>query len=197
MCCSKPMLTLELEYCQDCIKSKKLFKQGGSLWKHQGDVKGSIYRFKYNNHRIYAKAYAHLIVTNYKHLLVKWKADALIAVPIHSSRRRKRGYNQAGILTTEIQKEINNTFHVGIIDISDSMKRVKSTGYQKELDNRERKLNMQSVFRLKGNIKVPEKVIIVDDIYTTGATVNEIAKVLLKNGAKEVYFLTISIGQGF
>lgn len=197
MCCSKFIKDLELEFCEDCIKLKKNFEQGGSLWKHEGKVQESIYRFKYKNHRIYAKEYGRLLTETYAIKLRQWKPQAIVAVPVHKSRQRKRGYNQAQLLVDEVIKNVNKGFGVNLKDLGGVLFRNKSTTFQKKLDNKQRVENIQGAFGIKKDIKLPERILIVDDIYTTGATLNELAKLLKKKGAKEVYFLAISIGQGF
>ncbi len=194
--CSKFIEDVEKEYCQDCIKVKKHFIQGVSLWKHSGRVKQSVYRFKYQNHRVYAKVYANLLVKVYGDKLKLWAPQAILGVPVHRSRERSRGYNQAHVLSKAIVSEIRQEFGLDIPEITHYTYRDKNTGFQKVLDDKQRIQNLQGVFGLKEGIVLPEKVLIIDDIYTTGATLNELAKLLKKNGVKDVYFMCISIGQG-
>lgn len=197
MCCSKIMKDCENEYCQDCIKVEKHFIQGGSLWLHKGKVQESIYRFKYKNHRIYGETFAQLILGTYGEKLKEWKPQAILGVPVHRARRKVRGYNQAEILSIELSREIKIKYGVHMDDITKCLYRNKKTIVQKKLDNKDRVKNIQGAFGIRGEVVLPKKVLIIDDIYTTGATINEIAKLLKKNGVNEVYFLTISIGQGF
>ena len=121
--------------------------------------------------------------------------QALVPVPLHRKRRRKRGYNQAELLAEEIGKIL------GIPVVANLVKRVHYTGYQKKLDPIGRKKNLEHAFAPGGDPdRLPtdfRRVIIIDDIYTTGNTVDQVAKVLKTMGFQKVYFLTISIGQGY
>ena len=78
-----------------------------------------------------------------------------------------------------------------------ALSRVKSTRPQKELSHKERKANLRDAFRVNDGWKKVSHVLLVDDIYTTGNTIDAAAKVLRKKGVSKVFFLTISIGQGF
>lgn len=196
MCCSKFIGDKEKEYCQDCMKIKKHFIQGASLWRHSGKVKQSIYRFKYKNHRVYAKDYAKLFLEIYGDKIIEWEPKAIIGVPVHSSRKRERGYNQAQILARSISCEIEALWGVKIPEITHYVYRKKNTGFQKVLDDKQRVKNLQGVFHVRKGVDLPDTVLIVDDIYTTGATLNELVKILKKHGVMEAYFLCISIGQG-
>ena len=80
--------------------------------------------------------------------------------------------------------------------VSDALFRVKKTTAQKKLDRQERMGNLRDAFALSERWKPVANVLLIDDIYTTGATVEQAAKILKKAGAQNVYFLTISIGQG-
>lgn len=196
MCCSAPIKLSATEYCDACMGTKKAFHQGGSLWLHTGEIKRSVYRFKYHNHRIYARTYARLLVQMYQEKLMEWKPHCIIGVPIHKDRKKIRAYNQADVLGVEVCKEIKTQLEVYIPFEKNLTQRNKTTTFQKKLNNKERSLNIHSVFEVNTEIILPKKILIVDDIYTTGATLNELTKVLKKAGVEEVYFLTISIGQG-
>ena len=78
-----------------------------------------------------------------------------------------------------------------------AIKRIRYTERQKNLDHKERRKNLSGAFRVSAYWKKQKNVLLIDDIYTTGNTIDEIAKELKKNGVENVYFLTISIGQGF
>ena len=77
------------------------------------------------------------------------------------------------------------------------VKRIRNTTPQKELNDVERKINLKKAFQLVPNIVKYRKILIVDDIYTTGSTIDAVAEVLLQAGGGEIYFLCISIGEGF
>ena len=174
MHCGKPIRSEVEEYCVDCRKNPTNITQGRSLWLHRDPVASAVYGFKYRNKRSWGKLFAREMVREYGAQIGRWEIDEIIPVPLHASRRRKRGYNQAEIIAEEIAGM------TGIPVRSDVLFRIRKTVAQKRL----------------GRWKTGGNVLLIDDIYTTGATVERAAAVLKKAGAQNVYFLTISIGQG-
>lgn len=191
MCCGKPIRYKEQEYCMDCKGAAFAFEQGRSLWLHKDPVKGSIYQFKYKNRRIYAQVYARKLAKVYKNLIMKWGVNTIIPVPLHRKRRRIRGYNQAEVLAKYLGRELEIPVEINAIY------RIKHTAPQKKLDNKDRRKNLSKAFLVSDEWKVKQKVLLIDDIYTTGSTIHAIATKLKRSGVEKVYFLTISIGQGF
>ena len=120
-----------------------------------------------------------------------WGPDLIIPVPLHKKRRRKRGYNQAGVLGRRLGRLL------GIRVDDKSLLRRVYTDPQKKLGRLERKKNLRNAFALKESFKPVPVVLLVDDIYTTGNTIDAVSEVLKKKGVEKVYFLTISIGQGY
>ena len=120
----------------------------------------------------------------------QWKIEEIIPVPLHRSRQRIRGYNQAQILAEELGKRLDLPVN------KDAVKRIQKTRPQKVLGSRDRIRNLKGAFGVTKSW-IPKKcVLVIDDIYTTGNTIHRVAKVLKNAGAQKVYFLTISIGQG-
>ena len=179
----------------DCYNTEHIYERGLSVWLHKPPVNQAIYQLKYHNQRYVAKYFAQEICIKYAEEIRRWRPQALVPVPLHRKRRRKRGYNQAELLAEEIGKIL------GIPVVANLVKRVHYTGYQKKLDPIGRKKNLEHAFAPGGDPdRLPtdfRRVIIIDDIYTTGNTVDQVAKVLKTMGFQKVYFLTISIGQGY
>jgi ComF family protein len=167
------------------------YEQGLSLWLHEVMVKESLYRFKYQDRRVYGKFYAEELYRRYKDKLKEWEIECIIPIPLHRRRRRKRGYNQAEIIATYL----GNLSHIPVE--KDAILRMTETKPQKELSQRERKRNLKNAFCVKKGWKPAKSVLLIDDIYTTGNTIHSVAKVLKEKGVRKVWFLTISIGQGF
>lgn len=191
MKCGKPIRYSEREYCRDCMHTRHVYDRGVSLWLHKEPVSQSVYRFKYHNQRFYARFYASEITKSYEALIKRWNPEIIAAVPLHPRRRRKRGYNQAELLALELGKIMR-------IPVSCSMlKRVRNTEPQKILDSRKRRKNLGKAFAVRMPDAVPYCVLLVDDIYTTGNTIDVAAEALKRAGVQKVYFLTISIGQGY
>jgi len=119
--------------------------------------------------------------------------DLIIPVPLHMIRYLERGYNQAEIIARELARSIDKPMYTNYL------KRKRNTKPQKDLSDKQRPLNMLKAFRIKRQVsdKIKNKrILLVDDIYTTGATIDGCAKELLDKGAREVYFLTVAIGDG-
>lgn len=189
--CGKPIRYAEKEYCHDCAEHTFRYEQGKSIWLHKGPVRWSVYQFKYHNRRIYAEFYAKEWWRLYGSKLKEWDIDVIIPIPLHPKRRRKRGYNQSEILATELGK------HCGIPVERKAVARVINTRPQKELNDKARKKNVEEAFCVTKYWKHARNVLLIDDIYTTGNTIDSVASILREKGAEKVYFLTISIGQGF
>lgn len=190
MKCGKPVRYKEQEYCRDCMHTHHYYDRGVGLWLHKEPVNTSIYQFKYHNQRVFGQYYAKEIAVHYETLIRRWNPNLIIPIPLHKKRRRKRGYNQAGILAEELG------LLLGIPVDKTSVQRIRYTDPQKKLDNKKRKQNLSRAFAVK-SMKGVKNVLLIDDIYTTGSTIDAVAKVLKDAGVEKVNFLTISIGQGY
>lgn len=189
--CGKSIDRVENEYCWDCEQHRHYFDRGFAVWEHQPVVAQAIYQFKYHNRRIYSRFFAREMVRSYESYIHKWNIDLVVPIPISKTRKRQRGYNQAELLAREISSIM------GIpVDVY-NLVRTKDTVAQKKLDVRKRKMNLSQAFVWKGKNKRIGNVLLIDDIYTTGNTIDAAAKVLKAAGAAKVYFLTVSIGGGY
>ena len=190
MRCGKPIRREEDEYCYDCSRHSHYYESGRAVWQHASMVRPAIYQFKYHNRRIYGRAFAREMVRAYGRTIRKWQIAIIIPIPLSKSRRRKRGYNQAEILAKEIGR---------LMDIpvdTESLIRNKNTIPQKVMDARGRRKNLQHAFAWNGQKLQGVNVLLIDDIYTTGSTIDMAAKTVRLAGAEKVHFLTVSIGQG-
>ena len=120
----------------------------------------------------------------------RWDVDAVIPVPVHKSRLKKRGYNQAALIAGELSKRLGIPMRDGVVI------RRAATGVQKELGAAERQNNLKKAFIVPGNVVKLKSVLVVDDIYTTGATVDAVAGCLKGAGVEKVYFASLCIGRG-
>ena len=154
-------------------------------------MRASIARFKYRGRREYADFYAEEMVKSLGELLLSWEPDALIPVPLHKSRMKRRGFNQAELTARKIGESLGIPVKTGLL------LRTKKTSPQKELNDTQRRANLKNAFQVSQNDVRLKNVVLVDDIYTTGSTMDAAASVLLEHGAEKVYFLAICIGRGF
>jgi ComF family protein len=189
--CGKELKDDENEYCYDCKKREHAYTQGAAVFAYNDGIKQSIYRFKYKNRREYATFYAEEIYKSKKHLIRTWNPDVIIPVPLHRLKLRKRGYNQAQLIAEELGKllkiPVDHTYLI----------RKNNTKPLKELSDTDRMKNLQNAFQIVKNGVDYRKIMLIDDIYTTGSTVDECARMLFEAGAQKVYFICLCIGKGF
>lgn len=190
MKCGKPIQRAEQEYCADCVARRHEFEEGRSLWVHKETVCDAIYALKYKNLRINGEILGKELAHYYGGYLRKHGVELLIPVPLHWRRRLQRGYNQAELIAKVLSDDSGIPVDLRLL------KRVKSTEAQKNLDPGQRRRNLRGAFCAVKEVRA-RRVAVIDDIYTTGSTLDEAARILKRAGAEKVYFLTISIGQGF
>ena len=186
--CGKPLLT-EQAICQRCETQRDIFHQGFGVFPYH-KIRKVIFDFKFQEHKndgiVLGKIMARYWKEYYGQLLEK--TDILLPIPMFEKKKRQRGFNQAEILTETIAKELALEY------ACDVLMRVKNTVAQNRLKMEERKQNIKGAFSVEQAEKVEGKtVVLVDDIFTTGSTINECAKVLFRYGAKEVNFVALSI----
>jgi ComF family protein len=120
-------------------------------------------------------------------LIEDYPADMMIPVPLHIRRLRERGFNQALLLVRELSKRM------GIPYEERALAKIKDTPVQIALKKRERRRNIKGAFQIRDQEAIERKsIVLVDDVYTTGATVNECSRTLLEGGAKQVAVLTVA-----
>lgn len=185
--CGKQLRKEEEEYCFDCRTKKHFFDKGMALLPYH-QAAASIYRFKYGGRVEYAEFYADEIVKHFKEEILVLEAEALIPVPLHQKRQRKRGYNQSAVLAEELSKRLRIPVRGELV------RRQKNTIPQKMLDESERQNNLKKAFKICQNDVKLKTVIIIDDIYTTGSTIDAMTRELKKLGIEKVYFIALAIG---
>lgn len=193
--CSKPLLSSEQEYCYDCSVKDFHYQRGYSLWLYDEVMQKSMVAFKYNGRKEYVSYYVDEMVKHFTKEIRSIGPDVIMPIPVHPARRRQRGYNQAELIALELGRQLH------ILVRSDVLKRTVKTRPQKELSNIERMKNLEKAFAVnevyKDECRKYHKVLLVDDIYTTGSTIEACAKILLNSGVGEIYYVTLCIGQGY
>lgn len=192
--CGKELENERQECCFDCLKHLErkalYFEQGLAPLKYNSVMRRSMEKLKYANKREYAEFFADSIISVYGEVIRAWEAELLIPVPIHRQRMLKRGYNQAALIAKHLNKYLKLELR------EDILIRIKNTKVQNKLNDKDRRKNVTGAFCIAENVVQQKKVILVDDIYTTGSTVNSCAKVLKAAGAMEVYSVCACIGSG-
>lgn len=189
MVCGMPVKR-EFVLCSNCMEQTHIFERNLSVWEYTTPMKRSLYGFKYNNKREYARFYGKEAVRLYGPLLEAWGVEAVIPIPLHKSRQRARGYNQAVCFGKEVAKGIGLPFR------KDLLFRKKETIPQKALSLGERSRNLHHAFYIKEKVIPYKRVVLVDDIYTTGSTLDQASIPLKERGVEEVFALTIARASG-
>lgn len=175
--------------CSDCKQHDRSFVQCRSLMDYDERMRDIMADIKYNSKREYLSLLALLTADRLGKWIIEKQIDYIIPVPVHESRLRKRGYNQSEILCEDIG------LYLGIPVRKDIIARNKKTAAQKELNAGERLLNLQQAFAVHKKLPCGCNVLVVDDIYTTGSTMECCSACLMRAGAGRVYGISVCSGE--
>ena len=169
--------------CRGCDPLRPHFTQLRSAAVYDGAVAKAITRLKYKSDLGIGYAFSSILVD-----LVRrsgWHLDTIIPMPLSAARLKSRGYNQAGILARPLALQLN-------LPMDDkSIKKIRDTATQVQLGASDRQRNLSGAFLATGRSLTGKHVLLVDDVITTGATINECAAAALAAGAKEVYGVSL------
>lgn len=190
--CGKPVEE-GMNFCDDCLKTPHSYTEGVGVFLYDDTMRQSIAELKYRGRPEYGEVLGDLVFGEMEEKIAYWKPDVIVPIPLHPDRLAKRGYNQAELIAGRIAERSGVPMESGLLA------RRNATRVMKKLDAKERKSNMSRAFEVPQNAKVqvPPKVLLVDDIYTTGSTIDAASEALLAAGARYVFFLTVCIGGGF
>lgn len=159
---------------------------------YSGIVKDSLIRFKFFNKPGYYRTFAKLMSEKIKKMTNFRNFDIIVSVPLYKDKESIRGYNQSLLISKQLSKEI------GVPEDSSLLVRVRNTGSQSLLPKSSRHLNVKNAFRVNNAHEVKgKKVLLVDDILTTGSTLNECSRVLKEAGARMVVGAVIATGRRY
>ena len=173
--------------CASCLEKRPWFTSARAVVTYDGVIHDAIHRFKYGRNITAGAALARILEEfDFKEVDFD-NFDTVVPVPLHIKRLRERGFNQSLILARALAEKQDLR-----VDFS-LLKRRKLTLTQTGLDKRDRERNIAGAFTAVSPEKIRDKnLILVDDVYTTGATVNECAKTLVKAGARQVAVITLA-----
>ncbi|MFC1608964.1 ComF family protein [Patescibacteria group bacterium] len=180
---------------QTCFKCKQKHSIDGLLvaidYKENKVIDKAIHYFKYRFIEDLSEPLGKIITKTFIRSSLKIP-DAIVPIPLHSKRLRWRGFNQAELLCSHISQNISPNLSTPIL--SSALIRSKNTPSQMKIKNyHQRKSNLKNAFLVKNEAEIKNKrILLVDDISTTGSTIFECAKVLKKSGAKDVFGIVIA-----
>lgn len=178
------------ELCEECQNTKQNYTKGFPLMAYEGACKEALLDFKYHNMKCNGEYFAREIYRKHGAIIKDLAVDVLVPVPVHISRKRERGYNQAEVLA----KELGELFKIPVD--SNLIERNRKTIALKKLSNQGREETLKNAFISKQKQVKYKSAMIVDDIYTTGATIRVCTDVLKNYGIENVYYTSVGIGRG-
>jgi len=190
----------ENHQCGNCIQNKSVCHRIRAAGIYNGPIKSIIHALKYKNNVHLARPLGNLLFSSFMTYYDINMIDMVIPVPLHISRLKKRGFNQAVMLTRQWPALINrgdanrkmNTERFIHIDCK-NLVRKRQTLSQTGLGKNKRKQNVKGAFAVTDRSKISGKrILLIDDVYTTGATCNECANTLIAGGAETVSLLTLA-----
>ena len=157
------------------------------VFEEKGKLQDLIHALKYNQKFKIGIFLGELLGDRKENYIKNWNTDLVIPVPLFHLKKIERGYNQADFIAKGLAQSL------GILHKTSIATRIKNTSSQTKLDSTDRLKNMQDAFAIrKPKAVVGKKIIIIDDVITTGITVLELAKRLKENGAEKVYVLSVA-----
>ena len=176
------------QFCKHCTARAPSMDRTITAVYYDDVARTALHHFKFNHKTALGRPLTQLLLTNLPDDIEFSQYHAVIPVPLHSSRQRQRGYNQSAILARYVAKRVN------VPIMSNNLRRIRPTDEQALIAGRDaRRQNVEQAFHITSPASVQGKsVIVIDDIMTTGATVNECARVLKKAGATSVLVLAVA-----
>lgn len=187
--------------CKDCkelidfksvnkidIYNDKNFKEHLYIFEYEGIIRQRILDYKFKEKSYLHRSFTEMILNEKENIEFIKKYEILIPVPIHKDRKKIRGYNQSELIAKDLAHEIKD------IKLEDNVIiKTKNIVAQSTLNKEERENNIKDVYKIKNAEKIAnKKILLLDDIYTTGSTVNECSKVLKEAGCKTIGVITIA-----
>lgn len=163
------------------------FEEHLYIFEYQGMIRKVILNYKFNDKSYLYKTIVNFLLKNEKFFQILQFYDTIIPVPISKKRRKERGYNQSELIAKEIAKNIQKEYN------KQCLFKTKNITEQSKLNREERQKNIQGVYKLYNPQKIQnKKILLIDDIYTTGSTVNECSKILIQAQPKKIGVLTLA-----
>ena len=190
-CCSQPFDGAITQHftCANCAGREVHFECAAAAYLSRGVVRDFIHAFKYERQFHLRLPLAEWLAHTLDDPRISSRPfDALVPVPLHHIRFREREFNQAAELATLLSQRCG-------VPVLHALKRTRYTSTQTKLDRAERMENLRGAFRVRHNARVKERhLVLVDDVFTTGSTVEECSRVLLRAGAASVRVITVARG---
>ncbi|MDP2911327.1 MAG: ComF family protein [Candidatus Omnitrophota bacterium] len=178
-----------IDICADCRNDAPYFDRAWSACCYEEPLKGLIHDFKYKHITYLSKDFSKLIIDFMQQHNVAAGSELILSVPMHPGRLFKREVNHSDMLAKDIARRMDIPYSGKIL------KKIKNTSIQSTLKREERIKNLHSSFSIKNTSAVRGKnILLVDDLFTTGSTVNECSRILKESGAARIEVITLARG---
>ncbi len=173
------------DYCDECKNENYYFDLARAPLVYEGEVVRVVHRLKYGGAKYLGEAFAQFMADTFFEQAIS--ADFITFVPMHESKQKSRGYNQAEVIASSLSKIID-------LPLVSTLKRVKKTSNLARMNKKERAIAVDGAYEtvLDNNALKGKHVLLIDDVFTTGATTNECSKVLKKAKCASVTVLTFA-----
>lgn len=182
--CGIPLHTEDVENCPDCLRNPPYYKELRSYAYFEGPIRNAIHKLKYKGEISLGFLLAEKLIDSYRKW--NWQVDLIVPVPLGVARLSERGYNQAALLARPL------ALYLGIPFQSHGLMRLRETRSQVGLSYEQRLENVRYAFSARNEIVAGRKVLIVDDVATSSATIDACAQAIHESGGLEVYGLTVA-----
>lgn len=163
------------------------FQEHLYIFEYEGMIRKVILNYKFNDKSYLYKTIVKFLLKNEKFFPILKSYDTMIPVPISRKRRKERGYNQSELIAKEIAQNLSIEYN------NQTLLKTKNVIEQSKLNKEERQKNIQGIYELHNQKLLQDKrILLIDDIYTTGSTVNECSKILQQAKPKKIDVLTVA-----
>ena len=177
----------ELKKHEICVKTVNAGTERLHVFKYEDLIRDLIIDYKFNNKSYLFKTFCEFITKNKKIFDFIQSYDIIIPVPMHNKKKAKRGYNQSELIAKELAKKAEIKMEHKVLI------KVQNNKVQSTLNKEERKNNVKNVYKLVNKEKIEnKKVLILDDIYTTGATIEACIQEISKVNTQKIGILTLA-----
>jgi ComF family protein len=192
--CGMPFVSRvgEDHLCEECLRKRPFYEAAGAAYLYEGALMEAIHRFKYGSKSFLADSLGPLLAQFAQSWLKESNEYLTIPVPLHAKRLRERGFNQSLLLARHVSEQLNTE-----LDFL-ALRRIRYTSPQTGLGKDDRRKNVRRAFEIMNSKAVKGKtVLLVDDVFTTGNTLNECARALKKSGCNKVFCLVLARAGNF
>ena len=192
MKCGVPLESEDEEYCEECCRQPdRGFDEGRSVFPYHGSVWNALWMVKKEGTEEFVRFFARQMKQSQMAFIERMAPECIVPVPLHPSRQRSRGFNQAQLLAEALGQELN-------LPVRLLLRKIKKTQDQKSLSRSQRKTNVKDAFRVDETAlgeQIPQSVLLLDDVSTTGSTLTACARVLKAHGVMRVAYVSVCVAE--